>query len=316
MKAYIIHENEDWMPPFRRAMEEANVPFEEWFVDETHFDLHEEPPPGIYLNRMSPSAHARGHQRSVALTHELLAWLESHGRRVINGSRAFAMEVSKARQYAALNAAGIGTPRTITVVGGRERLKEAARRMPTPFITKHNQGGSGHGIQLFHDYDQFDRYVDGPDYASPVCHVTLLQEYIEPAEPFITRVEFVDGEYLFAMRVRVNESFNHCPADPCAENGACPARQDHAERFELREDVDVDLIGRYVGFLEQHQIDIAGIEFIEDREGRKLTYDVNGATNYSEMFAYRHGVDGLAAVVQFLSRTLGHREDQAVARPA
>jgi len=72
----------------------------------------------------------------------VLAWLERHGRRVINGSRALDLEISKARQYAALEAIGIRTPDTV-LVAGKELLVEAARERfaGAPFILKPNRGG-------------------------------------------------------------------------------------------------------------------------------------------------------------------------------
>ena len=33
MKAYIIYENEDWMPPLRTALDDASIPYEEWFIN-------------------------------------------------------------------------------------------------------------------------------------------------------------------------------------------------------------------------------------------------------------------------------------------
>ena len=40
-------------------------------------------------------------------------------------------------------------------------------------------------------------------------------------------------------------------------------------------------------------IDIAGIEFIEDADGKRYTYDINGTTNYSGVFAEKIGIDGM-----------------------
>lgn len=49
---------------------------------------------------------------------------------------------------------------------------------------------------------------------------------------------------------------------------------------------------------------VAGIEFIEDRAGSKLTYDVNGTTNYSPVVEDQHGLNGMAAIVPLLEREL------------
>jgi glutathione synthase/RimK-type ligase-like ATP-grasp enzyme len=126
MKVYILYENPGWMPPLRRELQRAELPYEEWYIHTGHFPLSQEPPAGVFLNCMSPSPHTRGHRESVDYTRELLVWLESHGRRVINGSRAFALEISKVRQYEALRQAGLRTPHTVAVAGGPQALKEAA----------------------------------------------------------------------------------------------------------------------------------------------------------------------------------------------
>ncbi|MFQ5795802.1 MAG: hypothetical protein ACE5JP_12220 [Candidatus Bipolaricaulia bacterium] len=53
-----------------------------------------------------------------------------------------------------------------------------------------------------------------------------------------------------------------------------------------------------------NEIDIAGIEFIEDKQGNKITYDMNANTNYSPGVEERHGLNGMATVVRFLAREL------------
>ena len=109
MNIYILYENADWMIPLRRELERAELPYKEWFIQDGYVDLMCEPPPGLFINRISPSSHTRGHGNSIDFTRELLAWLESYGRRVINGSRAFAMETSKVGQYATLRKANLRT---------------------------------------------------------------------------------------------------------------------------------------------------------------------------------------------------------------
>lgn len=76
---------------------------------------------------------------------------------MINGSRAFELEVSKVKQDVALRRHGIRTPKTLGVVG-RQNLVSASRKLDAPFITKHNQGGKGLGIEFVEDADG-NRYV-------------------------------------------------------------------------------------------------------------------------------------------------------------
>ena len=116
-----------WLEPLADALDHQALPWRDWFLDRGVFDLSRPPPTGIFYNRMSASSHTRDHRYAAELTAAVLAWLEGHGRRVINGGRALDLEISKARQYAALEAAGIRTPETVLVAGkdlpGRACLK-------------------------------------------------------------------------------------------------------------------------------------------------------------------------------------------------
>src|SRR5947208_7120285 len=222
-KVYVLHENDAWVEPLRAAFAELALPYAEWFIDQGTLDLAATPPQGVFYNRMSASSHTRDHRYAAELTGGVLAWLERHGRRVINNGRALQLEISKVAQYAALARQGIRVPRTIAAVGA-QHIVEAARKMPERFITKHNRAGKGLGVKLFDNVDALARHVEGDAFEPSVDGITLIQEYIEAPEPFITRVEFVGGEFLYAVRVDTSLGFELCPADVCQVGDAlCPA---------------------------------------------------------------------------------------------
>ena len=100
-KIYVLHENESWTEPLARALSRLDAPFELMHLDEGVLNLAEAPPPGVFYSRMSASSHTRGHRYAAEYTACVLRWLEAHGRLVLNGSHALALEVSKAAQYAA-----------------------------------------------------------------------------------------------------------------------------------------------------------------------------------------------------------------------
>ena len=300
---HILYENADWLPPLTRALTARGLEFDLHFVDGGAFEVCEAPPPGVYVNRMSPSAHTRGHGDGVVYVREYLAVLETYGRRVVNGTEAYALEISKVRQHAALEVFGIVTPRTIAVAG-RGALKTAARGMPTPFITKHNQGGKGLGVRLFRDLDAFDAYVDGEEFEPAFDGITLLQQYIEPPEPFITRVEIVDGQFQYAIRASTAQGFELCPAVACqADDAFCPVGD--TGKFGLSPLTAEDpIVQSYIAFCAAHRIDVAGIEFVEGRDGRRYTYDVNMNTNYNAEVEASHKLDGMAAIAALCEREL------------
>lgn len=292
-KVYAIHENPEWWPPFAAAFEAEGVPVEQWLLTgDGTLDVGSEPPQGVFWSRMSASSHTRGHTLAKEQTRGVLAWLEAAGRRVVNGRHVLELEMSKVEQYAALRAAGIEVPRTIAVVG-RDGLRDAARRLVeavgTPFITKHNQGGKGLGVRRFDDLASFDAYVEGEQFEPALDGITLVQEYVEPAEPFITRAEFVGGQFVYALRASTAQGFQLCPADACEIPSAdataeafCPVDGGSSGGlFELRKDYRPPLTEAYERFLAANGVEIAGIEFIEAADGRIVTYDVNTNTNYN-----------------------------------
>ena len=246
----------------------------------------------------------------------MLAWLESHRRRVINSGRALQLEISKIAQYAALANYGIRTPRTLAAVG-RANLVAAARQMLGPFITKHNRAGKGLGVHLFNSVDAFERHVDSEAFEDSIDGITLIQEYIQAPEPYITRVEFVGGRFLYAVRVDTTLGFELCPADVCQIGDAfCPAGETNeampanvgSPRFRIVTDFRHPIVERYQRFIADNGIGIAGIEFITDRAGAIYTYDVNTNTNYNSDAEAVAGIFGMRAIAGYLGDELHHLE--------
>ena len=303
-RVYVIHENNTWVEPLRSAFHEKKVPFEEWFLDTGTLDLSVQPPTGIFYNRMSASSHTRNHRYGPEHTSAVIAWLEQHGRRVINTGRALQLEISKVAQYAALNSCGIRTPRTIAAIG-KQALLNAAQKIPPPFITKHNRAGKGLGVRLFHDTETLQRYVTGKEFEPSVDGITLIQEYIQAPEPFITRVEFVGGEFLYAVRVDTGQGFELCPADACRVDDAfCPTSESDDGLFQIVKGFEHPLLERYRDFLSKNGIHIAGIEFILDQDGVAFTYDVNTNTNYNSDAERKSNLYGMRAIASYLGEEL------------
>jgi len=309
MSITILYENEDWMPPLRAALERCGLVYAAEFMDGGIMNMSEAPRQGIYISRMSPSSHTRGHQAGVSFVREYLVFLEAHGCRIINGAGSFQLEVSKVQQYAALQAAGIRIPHTIAVTetGG---LLEASKMMATPFITKHNQGGKGLGVQLFRSHEALESFLASGNFEDSPDSINLLQEYIESPKKFITRVEIVDGQFLYALRASTEDGFELCPADACSVGDlSCPApgsAGSQAEKFQLRQNISADdpLVRSYIQFCRDQHIDVAGIEFIEDAEGNCYTYDINCTSNYNSTVEEQAGVFGMDAIADLCAREL------------
>jgi hypothetical protein len=303
---YALHENPDWFGPFREAFEAEGVPLVEWLLVDGELDLDAAPPQGVFWSRISASSHTRGHAHSKDFARSVLSWLESHGRRTVNGRRVLELEVSKVDQLTALRAAGIDTPRTLAVVGV-DRLLEAAADFPAPFLTKHNQGGKGLGVQRFESAAELAALIGDGGFEEPVDGIVLLQEYLVASEPAITRVELVDGELVYAVRADTAlGGFELCPADACVIDPVTGAEL-AAPIFRLREGFRHPLVERYREFTRRAGIEIAGIEFIETVDGRAVTYDVNTNTNYNADVEAAAPLSGPRQIARFLGRELAAR---------
>ncbi|EGK8160248.1 alpha-L-glutamate ligase [Campylobacter coli] len=323
---YIIHENPEWIPPFKEAFDRAGVGFSEILLTQGGITLDSIPPKGVFWSRLSASSHTRDNAFSKEYGRALLGWLESYGCCVINGSSVLELEVSKVKQALLLESFfkaeryGFKTPKTLAVFGKTDLINAAtsfAKKLGNkPFITKHNQGGKGLGVRLFENIEEFRDYVESSEFELPIDGITLLQEYVESREAFITRCEFIGGKFHYAVRVDTsNGAFELCPADACqidvldsngvdskvdssrdskladskAESTKRPALAGAAcevgagDKFSLRKEIDSKspIVRCLEQFLALHNIAVAGIEFIESVSGDIVVYDINTNTNYN-----------------------------------
>ncbi|MEX2618295.1 MAG: alpha-L-glutamate ligase [Alphaproteobacteria bacterium] len=308
-KVHVIHENPEWLPPLATALNDAGVPFVDWYLEGGSFDLSAPPPEGVFYNRMSASSHTRGHEFSPEYTASVLAWLRLHGRRVINDGRALELELSKVKQYAALAACGVRVPRTVVAVG-QGAVRKAAHEFGAPLILKPNRGGKGAGVQLFQSLEALDAYLDSDAYDIGRDGTVLIQEYIQSADSSIIRNEFVNRQLVYAVRVDTSQGFELCPADVCAiDDLACPVGESPAAKFQVLKDFTHPNHKKFTAFMAANGIEVAGIEMILDAEGVAWTYDVNTNTNYNSDAEIAAGIagtpqSGMGALARFLGSEL------------
>ena len=288
LKAYIIHENEEWLIPLRKALEKFDVQYEEWLLDDMTINIDQSPPNGIFFSRMSASNYTRNHLHSNQSSNIILTWLENHNRRVINGTNVLKIEFSKVLQQLLLKQSGFKTPKTIVAVG-INKIKEAASNLNVyPMIIKPNQGGKGFGVKLINTINELDEMLEDNLINSSKDDTWLLQEKISTNEEFITRMEFIGGNFIYSLKVFSKNSFELCPADACEVDldQFCPVDEindinNSQPSFFIDDDPDKNLAKQITIFLKKHQIEVAGVEFIRNKDGVPIFYDINTNTNYN-----------------------------------
>ena len=300
---FIIHENDEWVSPLEVELKKINVPYRNWHMHTVSIDINMPPPNGVFYNRMSASSHTRGHRYAPEYTAVILDWLETYNKRVINNSRALALELSKSLQYKELKKEGITVPKTV-YAHGKKRLLHLGKNFSLPFITKHNRAGRGLGIKLFKHYSKFKQYVNSDYFEDSVDGITLLQEYIKPKRDTIIRTEFVDNKFLYAVQVDTSKGFELCPADACnLKDEYCPANST-GNKFMILNNFSDPILEKYQRVLKNNNINIAGIEFLEDLKGQLYTYDINTNTNYNSIAENLSEIKGMRAIANYLKKEL------------
>jgi len=323
----VYHEHPDWFRPLFTELERRGVPYAR--LDAVHHRYEPggaRPPYALVFNRMSPSAWRRGVGHGIFYTAQYLDQLERHGVRVVNGTRAFLTEISKARQLALLDSLGLAFPRA-RVIHEPRQAPAAARGLEFPIVVKPNIGGSGAGVRRFDTLEALQAAVDDRTLDLGLDHTALVQEFLPARDARIVRVETLGGRFLYGIRVYTSgESFDLCPADICRgldgselERAACPV---DAPKTGLRVEgytPPAEIIAEVERIVAAAGIDIGGIEYlIDDRTGRHVYYDINALSNFVADSKRVVGFDAFAALVDWLVAEAEHadRRRDAVLRHA
>lgn len=302
----VLFEHPEWQKPLFAALDRRGVRYATFDLKHGAFDPDRVPQARVYFNQASPSAYVRGNTRAVPLALSLMRALELGGARVLNGSRAFLLELSKSTQAALMQKLGIAHPRTLVFNDVTAALAQWDGRWPA--LLKPEQGGSGARMFLLHSPEELERLLrDQPGLWLP-DNLLTLQEYFEvaPAQG-IVRMEFLGGELLYAMRVVSHGSFNLCPSEVCnPENGEshCDVKPASPVEFYPYPGVPAAAVDAGKRIIEAGGLDVGGIEYLEASDGRLVFYDINANSNLRVPVGQAFGFDPFERVVDFLVRVV------------
>jgi glutathione synthase/RimK-type ligase-like ATP-grasp enzyme len=307
----VLYEHPEWQKPLFAALERHGVSYATLDLKRAAFEPGEPPPSRLVFNQASPSAYVRGNTRAVPLALAYLKALEHEGVSVVNGARAFALELSKTAQAAMMRRLGLRTPRSLSFndVDALASLLEE-KTWTWPSLLKPEQGGSGARIEKVHSLGEIRAMLDAkPELWSP-DGVFLLQEYVESdVDKGIVRMELLGGELLYAMRVKAHGRFNLCPSEVCnpvdGAEGACevPAKLVAPPvEFYAYPEIPAAAVEAGKRIATAAGIDIGGIEYLEASNGDFVFYDVNANSNLRPAIAHEFGFDPFDRVVEYLIR--------------
>lgn len=318
----IYHEHPDWFKPLFAELDRRAMPYTKLDASAHVFDPAEDDVPySLVVNRASPSAYLRGHQQSTFHTLHWLRHLDRIGIPVVNGAKVYSYELSKASQLDLLEELGLPYPRS-RAINHPSLAAEAAQGLRYPVLVKANIGGSGAGIVRYDSESALVGAIARDEVALGVDGVALVQESAPLRDGHIVRVETLDGNYLYAIKVfPAVGSFDLCPADACQTTngvelvrGACavdaPKTGLRVEGYEPPRSIieQVEAISRRSG------LDIGGIEYlIDDRDGKHYFYDINALSNFVADAQNVVGFDPWVTFVDYLEKRVARGADKDAA---
>ena len=306
----IYYEHPDWFRPLFAELDRRSIPYDRIDASAHSYDPSETVSPySLVFNRASPSAYLRGHAQVTFHTLSWLRHLERIGVPIVNGVAPYEMETSKALQLDILNELNLPYPRA-RVINNAALAPEAARDLRFPIVVKANIGGSGAGITRFDNAESLAAAARAGTIDLGVDSVALVQELAPLRDGHITRVEVLDGSFLYAINVYpADNSFNLCPADVCQttdgqqlSRSACavdaPKNGMRVESFTPSREI----IRQVESIAARVELDVGGIEYlIDDRDGRPYFYDINALSNFVADAPNVIGFDPFARLVDYLA---------------
>ncbi len=305
----IYYEHPDWFRPVFAELDRRRIPYARIDASAHSYDPSERTSPySLVFNRASPSAYLRGHAQVTFHTLSWLRHLERIGVPVVNGSAPYEMETSKAFQLDILDELGLPYPKA-RVINNAELAPQAAKGLRFPVIVKANVGGSGAGITRFDNAESLAEAAKIGAIDLGLDRVALVQELAPLRDGHITRVEVLEGQFLYAINVYpAEDSFNLCPADICQTTDgqqlsrtacAVDAQKNgmRVEQFKPSREIirDVERIAARV------ELDVGGIEYlVDDRDGRHYFYDINALSNFVADARNVIGFDPFERLIDYL----------------
>ncbi len=287
LRLAVFYEHPEWFTPFFAELDRRGISYDRLLAYAHRFDPSErECPYDLVVNRMSPSAYTRGHERAIFYTLQYMAHLKAIGANVLNGYDPYLYEFSKARQIGLLHHLGVHYPRA-RVINDPSQAPAAAGGLTYPVIIKPNIGGSGAKIVRFDNPEALRQAAQDGAIDLGIDGTALVQEFLPAEGGSIVRVEVLGGEYLYAIRLFLTQDqFNLCPADYCRvpDPAGRPGTADGVsgrglpvEGYTPPQSVVRDVLR----ITAAAHIEVGGVEYlINARDGQVYFYDVNALSNF------------------------------------
>jgi D-alanine-D-alanine ligase-like ATP-grasp enzyme len=191
------------------------------------------------------------------------------------------------------------------VINSATEAVSAADGLRYPVLAKPNVGGSGAGIVSFESPDALGVAASAGELEFGPDDTALVQEHLTAQDDAIVRIEFLDGEFLYAIRLRLTPgTFNLCPADYCDNIGIADTATDYVPIEAFKPPPEIIRDAKRI--LDATGADLGGVEYLIDAAtGDASYYDINALSNFVADAPTIVGFDPFIDLVDFIEERAG-----------
>jgi len=271
----VVYEHPQWFEPLFEALDRRGVSYVKVPLAGHVFDPAGSPAPArVVFSRVAMSSFLREPEHPIFYAQSLFEHWEGQGTRVVNAS-ALNIDTSKARQMSLIATLGLKGPAT-RVAHRQADIPRAAEGLRYPVLVKADIGGAGAGITRYETPEKLAEAAGEKWCPVGVNGISLVQEYAPRRGERITRVETLNGKYLYAIDIESpGDAFDLCPADACLVRPGAPTLT------MTKTTPPADIIDAVERLAVAGGLEVGGIEYlVDDRDGSVLFYDINGLSNF------------------------------------
>lgn len=271
----VVYEHPQWFEPLFETLDRRGVSYVKVPLAGHVFNPAGTPAPArVVFSRVAMSSFLREPEHPIFYAQSLFEHWQGQGTRVVNAS-ALNIDTSKARQMSLIARLGLKGPAT-RVAHRQADIPKAAEGLRYPVLVKADIGGAGAGITLYESPERLAEAAAEKWCPVGVNGISLVQEYAPRRGGRITRVETLNGKYLYAIDIESpGDDFDLCPADACLVRPGAPTLT------MTKATPPAELIDAVERLAVAGGLEVGGVEYlIDDRDGSALFYDINGLSNF------------------------------------
>lgn len=253
----LIYNNESVLGFYKNSLDNADITYRLNNIETLELDLNQPPDNIIFINLVSPISDRSDY---ISKLEQYLEYLAAYNRKVLNGHQSINYEMNKVEQYRLLKRFGLTYPNT-SFGSDSQTLLNSTSTLSMPLIAKLNRSKNGTGNQFCENYKELETYLQSINFDEVPDGILLLQEYIDPKIPEITRVLFIDYQFVYAYNITTGKE---------------------TPDYNLIPDFQHQLIDKYINISKEANFDLVEFEYIQAKNSAVYTFDINCIPEYPE----------------------------------